>query len=390
MSGENGQAVAATAPRARRLISCASVILAASVFGLTYGLTAPLIAVDLAARGYTEWIIGANAAMHAAGVLLIAPLLPGLAVRFGPRCLIVLALLSSAVVLAIFPYTSWIWLWFPLRFLLGIGAEMLFVLTETWTNNLSNPASRGRTMAAYTAALSLGFAGGPAILSVVGSGPSAYWIGAAIAALALLPLLNPLLLQPTRIEPATSKPLQYVRIAPIAVATTLLNAAVESAGLTFIALYATGMGWSEKESLQLVSMLMFGAIVLQFPIGWLADHVNPRRLALTLAVLAAAGALVWPWMLGNHVIAYAAIFVWGGLFVGIYTVMLMIVGSRFSGGELVGIYSVMSVAWGCGALIGPTLAGVAMDLAPSFGLPYAVALGCALFAVYMSFKRSIA
>jgi hypothetical protein len=32
------------------------VIVAATIFGLTYGLSAPLIAVDLAERGATEWL----------------------------------------------------------------------------------------------------------------------------------------------------------------------------------------------------------------------------------------------------------------------------------------------------------------------------------------------
>ena len=374
--------------QARRVVSTASVILAATIFGLTYGLTAPLIAVDLAARGSSEFMIGLNAAMHAVGVLIIAPVLPSLAVRYGPRGLLVGALALSAIVLAAFQHMPAIWLWFPLRVLLGVAAEVLFVLTETWTNDLSAADSRGRTMAIYTAALSLGFAGGPAILAVVGTGPSAYMIGAAVAAIAIVPLVNPWMQRPAAMAPATSKPWQYVRIAPIAIATMLLNAGVETAGLSFIALYATGLGWTEPEAMQLVSTLLLGAIVLQLPIGWLADRMNPRRLALALAFISAAGALVWPWMLNQHWLAYAIVFVWGGLFVGIYTVMLMIVGSRFSGGELVGVYAVMSVAWGGGALIGPALAGFAMGLYPGVGLPFAVALGCGLFAVFMLFHRS--
>jgi MFS family permease len=179
-------------------------------------------------------------------------------------------------------------------------------------------------------------------------------------------------------------------LAPIAIATTLLNAAVETAGLSFIVLYATGMGWSEEQGLRLVSTLMVGAIVLQLPIGWLADRVDPRRLALLLAVLSAVGALAWPWMLGQTWLAFALVFVWGGLFVGIYTVMLSIVGSRFSGGDLVGIYAVMSIAWGGGALIGPSIVGFAMQASATYGLPYSIAIGCAAFALFMLVRRGTA
>ncbi len=229
-----------------RLLSSIAVIAAASIFGLTYGLSAPLIAVDLAARGAGEFLIGLNAAMHAVGVLSIALFLPRLAARFGALRLIVAALVLSALTLLAFPLTPGIAFWFLLRVLLGVAAETLFVLTETWTNDLSLAHLRGRMMAVYTASLSLGFAGGPAILSFVGSNRSAYWIGAAIAAVAILPLLNPRLLAPRPLQASSRKPLQYFKLAPVAIATTLLNAAVETAGLSFIALYASGMAGAKN------------------------------------------------------------------------------------------------------------------------------------------------
>jgi MFS family permease len=361
-------------------VSMAAVIAAASIFGLTYSLTAPLIALQLSQKGYGEYYIGLNAAMHAAGVLLIAPILPSLAVRFGARTLIVVALITTASLLALFPLVPAVWIWFPLRLGFGMGAEVLFVMSETWTNELSNDRVRGRTMALYTASLSLGMVGGPALLSVLGARPLAYWVGAAIAVTAVVLVAGPWVTEPVRIESPSHNPLKYLRLAPIAVATTVLNAAIETAGLSFIALYATGMGWSEQGAMRLIS--------LQLPIGWLADRMNPRRLALILAALSAVSALFWPWMLGQQWLAYTMIFVWGGLFVGIYTVMLTMVGSHYSGSDLVGIYAVMGLAWGGGALLGPSLAGVAMSVNPHYGLPTFVAIACALFAAYMLVSRS--
>jgi MFS family permease len=384
-------AVIAAAPALSKhsaYLSTAAVIATASIFGLTYSLTAPLIALQLAQRGFGEFYIGLNAAMHAVGVLVIAPVLPRLAVRFGARGLIVAALILTSGLLALFPLVPAVWLWFPLRLGFGMGAEVLFVMSETWTNELSNDKIRGRTMALYTASLSLGMVGGPALLSVLGVRPMAYWVGAAISAAAVLFVVGPWVTSPPKIEKPSSNPLKYFRMAPIAVATTVLNAAIETAGLSFIALYAAGMGWSEAGAMRLISTLMLGAIILQLPIGWLADRVNPRRLALGLALLSAASALVWPWMLSTHWLAYSLIFIWGGLFVGIYTVMLTMVGSRYSGSDLVGIYAVMGLAWGGGALLGPSMAGFAMGINSYYGLPVFVAIACAFFSLYMFFSRS--
>jgi MFS family permease len=371
----------------RRIGSIAAVIAAATVFGLTYGLSAPLVAVDLAERGLPEWLIGLNAAMHAVGVLAMAPFLPRLAARFGTRPLMIVAMVAAGLVLAGFPLLPAVAVWFALRLLLGMASEVIFVLTETWTNDLADAATRGRTMAIYTAVLSAGFAGGPAIVAFAGSGPTAYLIGAGLALAAIAPIAWRGIVPPRPLAPSTTPAHVYLRLAPLAIATTVLNAAVECAGLSFMPIYAQERGWTEQEGLQLISTLMVGAIALQLPIGWLADKVSPRALVIALSTVAAATAFVWPWIFATPALAYALVFVWGGLFVGIYTVMLAIVGSRFSGTELVGVYAVMGSAWGVGALVGPLGAGVAMQLSPSYGLPFAIGLACAAYAAFALLRK---
>lgn len=371
-----------------RLLSMGAVIVAATIFGLSYSLCAPLIAMSLAADGHSGSYIGLNAAMHALGVLLIAPAMPSLAARFGARSLAVAALVVTALVLAAFTRITNVAWWFPMRVVLGMAAETLFVMSETWTNVLSTEQARGRTMAVYTAALSLGMVLGPALLSVLGVNAGAYLAGAVIALVAVAFILPPWVAAPGRSAPERAQPLRYLRLAPIAVATTVLNAGVETAGLSFISLYATQLGWPEARAMQLISVLMLGAIVLQLPIGWLADKVDKRRLVLALAAISAVAALFWPFALRETWLAFAVVFVWGGLFVGIYTVMLAMVGSRFQGNDLVGVYAVMGLAWGLGALVGPTLAGVAMGINALFGLPGMIALGCAVFAVFLARSRS--
>ena len=76
----------AAAPAAGgHLLSLAAVIATAAIFGLTYSLSASLLALDLAERGAARSVIGLNAAMHALGVLAIAPVLPRFVGRIGAR-----------------------------------------------------------------------------------------------------------------------------------------------------------------------------------------------------------------------------------------------------------------------------------------------------------------
>ncbi|ATN33790.1 MFS transporter [Rhizobium sp. ACO-34A] len=369
------------------LISRIAVILTVAMFGLTYSLSAPLIALEMVARGASQSIVGANAAMHAIGVLVVALVLPGVASKAGPRRLILLSLVVSAAVLVAIALVDNIWLWFPLRLLLGMAAEALFVLSETWINALSTESTRARFMAVYTAALSLGLALGPLLLSLIGShGTLPFMVGAVIALAAASFVLLPMVRAPAFEKPSSGNPLRFLRLAPVAIGAIVLNAAVETAGLSFLALYAVGLGWNADDAAQLMFVMMGGAILLQLPIGWLGDLFDRRKLVLGCALVAAVGAALWPWALAYPFATYALLFVWGGVFVGIYTLTLTIVGSRFSGGDLVGIYALMGLAWGAGALVGPLAAGVSLQIG-THGLPVFTAIACLVFALVVTMRR---
>jgi MFS family permease len=358
----------------------AAVIGMAGIFGLTYSLTASVIALDLAARGAGDLVIGLNAAMHAVGVLLLAPVLPTLTARYNGRPLVLAALLMTAIVLLLLPLVPAIWMWFPLRLLLGIAAEILFVLSETWTTQLSGDAGRGRAMAVYVTAMSLGFAAGPVVVSLVGSaGFLPFGIGIFCTLLTMLVAALPGIPRLAVGDEPPKDPRRYLRLAPLGLGSAALNAAIEAAGLSFLPLYAMASGWSEESATRLIATLMVGAIVLQLPVGWLADRVDRRRLVVWLAGIAGVAALAWPLILGNAWLAYAVLFAWGGVFVGIYTTLLTILGSRFRGTELVGVYAVMGMFWGVGALAGPLLVGLAMMVSVQ-GLPLVAAVACLAFA----------
>ncbi|UXN58495.1 MFS transporter [Phyllobacterium zundukense] len=362
------------------------VILTAATFGLTYGLSAPLIALELSDAGYSETLVGANSAMYAIGVLLVAPALPHLSRHLGFGKLAKCALLLAGALFAVFPTAPFLW-WFPLRAALGAAAEALFVVSETWLNQITSEEKRGKTIAIYVTALSAGTALGPGILALVGRDEAlAFVIGAVLtlAACVVLQLGRPREAKPERA--VDESPFRYLKRVPVAVAAAALNAALESAGLSLLPLYAIQLGWPEQSATFLLTVLLIGSILLQLPIGWLGDRMNRRILVVILAAISAAGALVWPAALAHAWLAYPLLFVWGGAFVGIYTITIAILGDRYEGGELVSVYALLSIAWGLGALAGPLIGGMVMEVS-SRGLPIFAAAACGLFAIFAGFNN---
>ncbi|MFP2237748.1 MFS transporter [Pseudescherichia vulneris] len=357
-----------------------AVIFSVTVFSLTYGLSSPLLAFKLTHAGMSESLVGVNAAMHAAGVFAIAPFLPALFRRFAPATLMLASLGAIAVIFILFGIVG-LPFWFLLRMGLGLFSEIIMVQTETWLNGNTVERARGKVLALYTAGMSLGFATGPLILAWTGSdGNLAFYAAALLAAIAVVLVIT---FGMPRVEVEEDAPdgfLRSLKLAALPIMATVLNAAVEMLGMNFLSLYAIKLGWSESASALLISVLMFGAIALQLPIGWLADKVNRLALMRILAFIAAGLAFIWPTILAVHWLSYVMLFIWGGIFVGIYTVAITWVGERFQGGQLAGIYAAMSVAWGAGALAGPLLGGVAMQYS-LHGLPWLTGAMCLVFAV---------
>ncbi|MGP3221121.1 MFS transporter, partial [Serratia bockelmannii] len=186
----------------------------------------------------------------------------------------------------------------------------MLVVTETWLNFMAEAANRARIMTAYTVSLSTGFALGPLILVSVGSsGNTAFYLGAAIALLAAVVVTRSAVKPFPADEQHQSKPtLVYLSLAPIAIAATVLNAGLESAGLNLLSVYAMNLGWDEKSATSLITVLLIGAILLQLPIGWIADKYNRQWLIIIMAGLSACGALLWPISLNYPWMAYTLLF----------------------------------------------------------------------------------
>jgi MFS family permease len=309
-------------------------------------------------------------------------------VRFKLRSLVLGAIVLAAAMMIAFPFLPSIGLWFPMRFILGAASEVMFAVSETWLTRLVQDSNRGRMMATYTAAITLGLALGPACVALIGSrGAGPYVFGAALVLPAALLMLMPGLLVP-RFERSTSGGgLRFLRKAPIAMLTPILIAGLQTAGLSFLPLYAMSEGWPLHQATLFTTVLLFGAIVLQLPIGWLSDKMEPRRMMIFLGLLSGITPLTWPFLLAIPWLAFVAIFVWGGLFVGLYTVCLSLVGKHFKGGDLVAVVAMMGFTWGAGGCIGPLVMGVAVSFL-DHGLPFVVAAACLIFTVFLLITKS--
>ena len=356
----------------RNLIAACAAI---TVFGLAFGMTYPLLSLILEGRGVSTGMIGINSAMMPIGILLFSSVIPVAAKRFGSRNLAVAAALATSLFILSYKVFDTIEAWFVIRLLQGMSISTLFVLSEAWIVGFAGSENRGKVVAIYASALSASFGAGPAIVGWIGiEGWAPFIIGSLVILAGVIPLS--LVREAHTEQPEethTSGFFAFVPKAPMLLAAVGAFAIFDAATLSLLPVYGVQNGLSVATSATALSALILGNVVLQFPLGWLADKY-PHRLVLAGCALATVlGLLLLP-------LVMATIWMWptlvliGATGFGVYTVSLTSLGDRFSGPELVNGSAAFAVMWGAGALFGSISGGWSMSVLGAQGLPLYLAL----------------
>jgi MFS family permease len=361
--------------------SLAAIIGMIGVVGLVFGLTAPLLNLLLERQGLSGRMIGLNGAMTALGALIFTPFIPTVAIRIGPFRMLFGTLAATALLLLAFKAVDDYRAWFVLRFLMGIAVVVPFLISEIWINQIATPENRGRLLGIYAASISAGFGTGPLLMQLTGVGgwaPFALAAGLVLLAMGAISLARG---DSPYLDPAGHKsPLPYVWAAPIPILAGLMYGAIETGIFGLLPVYGVRSGFSEGLAAAQLTVIAAGNILLQYPVGWLADKQPARRVLMLCAVTGVAGGVALP-LLKESLLMWPVLFVWGGTITGMYTVALTMLGQKYTGLALASANAALIVAYNAGAMGGPPVLGQAMDLLDPNGLVYGLAGFFLLFVI---------
>lgn len=345
------------------------VIASAGAVGLSIGLIIPLTSIVLEQRGISIIVIGLNATVYPLAILLTGPFLPAIIHRVGLlKSMLVGALLSGVFVIGLSLDDS-LWFWFPIRFCMGFFGGMHWVGSETWINEMAPEHHRGRIVGAYATIWSMGIAAGPLILKFTGvDGSLPFIISGCLMAGAALPLLLVPKVENNHIAPARHPVLRMVYTAPIAMGAGFFSGFLETAVLALLPIYGLHSGIETEYALILVSLFAIGGFTVQPIIGWSADKIAFKTIAIFVA---AVSSLVVPFLyfyLHFPILTGSLLFIWGGSVGGYYTLGMLNVGQCFKGSDLTAACSMFVMAYTIGMVLGPLLCSTAMQLAGPSGL----------------------
>lgn len=350
--------------------------------GLALGVSMPLVSFRLESWGYGTFAIGVMAAMPAIGVLVGASLASKLAARFGTPGLMRLCLWCGALSIGLLALLPSYPVWLVLRLLIGVVLTIIFILGESWINQLVVEQWRGRLVALYGSAYALSQLSGPLLLGLVGSeGDYGFWIGVALL------ILAPLLLIGRDGAPTTescsvtfSDLLGFCRGLPAIAWAVALFAAFEAMILTLLPIYCLRQGFTADIALAMVSTVVVGDALLQLPIGALADRLSRRSLFTGCAVLLMLSSLAVPFLLDTLLI-WPLWVIFGASAGGLFTLSLILIGERYRDDALVRANAHVAQLWGIGCLIGPLAAGAGSQWISGHALPLFMAVGALVLVI---------
>ena len=345
-------------------------------------------------EGFSSTALAVVTSGYFVGFLSGARLTPLMIQRVGHvRVFAALGSFMSAALIAL-PLLTEPWAWTLLRVLVGFCMSGIYVAAESWLNAAATNETRGKVLSAYMIAQTLGIIGAQGLLTLGDAGTSVLFICASIlVSVSFAPILLSAAAVPV-VDVAKPMPLRDLfNGSPLGTVGIFLLGSVYATQSGMGAVFGTKIGLSATQISLFIAMLFAGALVMQYPIGWMSDRMDRRKLIFGLAVLGAAACLLgWVTDGGIWALMFAAFFA-GGVTTPLYALLLAYTNDSLSASDMPAASGGLVFTFGLGAIAGPLVTGWAMqNLEPgAFWLVIGVTfVAIALYALYRMTQRAIA
>ena len=346
-----------------------------------FGIGFVVLPVWLAQHGLNATQLGVLVSAEWLGMLIGLAIAPHLNVRFGHSKVIALGLLvAMAAFVAMLTLGQYIWL--PAVVLIGLGMGLRWIGLEPWLYGITPTHGRGRLVGFHETMIGIAPIVAPFMTNRVGiDGFGPLVLGLVFTGMAFIPLAFTGTAPEAKAEHIKRTPHRGVAARNIVLALGVGSAAIggitEAAFSGLFPIFGAGRDLSADQMVTLLSYFGFGGLLLQYLMGWLADHRG-----LAFAMLVNAGITILMAILTSFPLGFSGLavtfFVMGGTITG-YLTLAIVASTKAGHGNLSVNVRLVSMAYTFSAIFGPLLAGVVMKASTSESLIWLVgALGVAL------------
>lgn len=252
--------------------------------------------------------------------------------------------------------------WGLMRFATGVCMAGLYIVAESWINDLATNANRGRMLAFYMVVSMGGFAAGQLLLNLADpSGIELFLISSVLISLALVPISLSASSAPPTLEYQSMSVRALTAIVPTGIVVSVLVGLASGALLGMGAVYAIQVGMTPSEVSLFMGAPMVGGVVGQFPAGYLADRIPRRAIMIGLGFIAAAAAMMLFIVEPKSALAVMLMFVIGSCTFPLYSLAIAYTNDWLEPEQILGASAALVTTNGVGAAAGPFLATALMS-----------------------------
>ena len=280
----------------------------------------------------------------------------------------------SALVAAIYvnPF-----MWTLSRFLTGISLVSCYIVAESWLNDRATNKNRGQLLSAYMIILFGGLAIGMLLLNV--SNPNNYEpfiLVSILLSLALVPILLTKRSAPKFKKIGTISVNELFKISPLGTVSSFCTGLIHSAFFSLISVYATTSNFTLFETSILLFLSTIAGVIFQGPIGYFSDKFERRKVIVVTTLLSALFALLAIIFGGeslqnmylsvkvplSKIIFFISVALYAGLCLPLFSLNLAHTNDYVAKEKFVAAGGGLQLIFGIGAIIGPILCSLFMDI----------------------------
>ncbi|MEO0401228.1 MAG: MFS transporter [Pseudomonadota bacterium] len=353
------------------------------------GMQGTLLGVRGEIEGFSTFEMSIVMSAYFAGFLGGSRLAPRMIRRVGHvRVFAALASLISAVMI-LYPTFADPWFWAVGRIVIGFCFSAVYVTAESWLNDAADNSNRGQALSLYMIVQTLGIVASQALLLTADpSGFVLFVIPSVLVSIAITPIL--LSISPTPAFDST-KPMslrELGQLSPLGVFGMFILGGVFSAQFGMASVYGAQAGLSVAQISTFVATFFVGAVVLQYPIGWISDRIDRRRLIVIVSAIGVAGSVLGMLLGGQFTMLLVSAFVVGGMSNPLYSLLIAHTNDFLDHDDMAAASGGLVFINGLGAVFGPLIVGAIMDNIGPGGFYFYTAVLFAIMVVYAGYRMT--
>ena len=369
-----------------------ALLLGIALIMLGNGLQNTLLGVRATLEGFGTGTTGLVMTGYFAGFLAGSLIVPRLLANVGHiRVFAALASLASGAALLHTVFVS-PGSWFMIRLVTGFCFAGLYVVAESWINDAATNKTRGQLLSVYMIMVLGGMGSGQLLMNL--SDPRGFELFVLVSVLvsfALIPITLSVGRAPVFEAPESIGIRALFRASPLGVAGALLIGVAHSALYSMGPVYGTEIGLTVDRTALFIAVALFGGLVLQWPIGWLSDRFDRRKVIVAVAWLATVASIAaGAGGVDSYTVLFASTVLLGGTSMPLYSLCGAHTNDHLTSRQIVAASATLVLVGGLGLVMGPMLAATLMHLSGSSGLFWLLAIahgGIGAYGLYRMVRR---